>query len=254
MTSSIGTFGATPTPGHEASGGESIQAAAGSVASDARETAATLDALIAAVADNKSRLDGLDTALSQVADVALEIEGIAKQTNLLALNATIEAARAGEAGKGFAVVAGEVKALSGQTGQSTDQISAIVKDLSERLAGLRQVGESLETQSAAAGQAAASMAEELERLSNGIVGGAHVIPTPAMALPPAMAAEPMEPIAPTPISSTAEFPSETEVSAPEPVIGDPAPSAPTPLEPQPATPDTIKPAGGDAPVSATSEA
>ncbi len=61
--------------------------------------------------------------LDRVAEVAAEIEAIAKQTNLLALNATIEAARAGEAGKGFAVVASEVKVLSGQTSKATEQIA-----------------------------------------------------------------------------------------------------------------------------------
>jgi hemoglobin-like flavoprotein len=143
----------------------------------AQQTSAQLDELSAAVAENKTQLESLNEALAQVADVAQEIERIAKQTNLLALNATIEAARAGEAGKGFAVVAGEVKALSGQTSNSTEQIAAIVKDLTERLAALRQSADGIEGFSERARRNANAAAETLNRIAE--QGGlAAAVPEP----------------------------------------------------------------------------
>ena len=50
------------------------------------------------------------------------ITEIFAQTNLLAMNATIEGSRAGESGKGFAVVVNEIKELTIQTAEATDQI------------------------------------------------------------------------------------------------------------------------------------
>jgi hypothetical protein len=84
------------------------------------------------------RLSGLENSVKQIADMAKTIEAISKQTNLLALNATIEAARAGEAGRGFAVVAGEVKSLSGQTAQATDQIRTRIATLTAGMNEIKQ--------------------------------------------------------------------------------------------------------------------
>lgn len=67
--------------------------------------------------------------VEDVREIIGVISGISSQTNLLALNASIEAARAGEAGKGFAVVAEEIRKLSEETQNATNQIVAIINEL-----------------------------------------------------------------------------------------------------------------------------
>ena len=94
-------------------------ATAGSVATEARDTAAT----------THENIGTLQTAADQIGTIVELIDNIAGQTNLLALNATIEAARAGEAGKGFAVVAAEVKQLADQTSKATSQIGRQIGDI-----------------------------------------------------------------------------------------------------------------------------
>jgi methyl-accepting chemotaxis protein len=74
-------------------------------------------------------IDRLARTSQKIGDVVQLIRNIAEQTNLLALNATIEAARSGAAGRGFAVVAAEVKALSIQTANATEEIASQILDI-----------------------------------------------------------------------------------------------------------------------------
>jgi methyl-accepting chemotaxis protein len=96
-----------------------------------REAGAMTADAAAAAADAGRSVVGLESSSADIGNVVGLIATIAKQTNLLALNATIEAARAGAAGRGFAVVAAEVKALSVQTHQATEEITRKIASLQQ---------------------------------------------------------------------------------------------------------------------------
>lgn len=100
-----------------------------------------MDDISDVVKSTVQRVDNLNGFTKQITIIAETIKKIASQTNLLALNATIEAARAGEAGKGFAVVAGEVKNLSLQTTNATQEIDKLVKNLQDEM---RAIAEAME--------------------------------------------------------------------------------------------------------------
>lgn len=76
--------------------------------------------------DSINTLNADTLAISEIISI---IKGIADQTNILAMNASIEAATAGEAGKGFAVVAEEIKNLSFQTTEATNNITQLIQTI-----------------------------------------------------------------------------------------------------------------------------
>ena len=132
-----------------------------------RLTTESRDAVGAAVKEatqTNSHVTQLAGKIGSVGEVVSLIQGIAEQTNLLALNATIEAARAGAAGKGFAVVAAEVKSLSTQTREATEQISAQISAIQESTTtsvdGIERMVKTMEELSASSAATAAVIEEQ----------------------------------------------------------------------------------------------
>jgi len=119
---------------------------AGSAVSHAVEAMMDIDQRVGQAGE---RVQALTLASTEINGILTVIKKISDQTNLLALNATIEAARAGEAGKGFAVVAHEVKQLSQQTKQATENIVAKVHRIQQDVAA---IAESMQGITGAVGQ------------------------------------------------------------------------------------------------------
>lgn len=67
-----------------------------------------------------------------------DINEIASQTNLLAMNAAIEAARVGTNGTGFGIVAGQIRSLSEESKQASENIRKILAVLTELLKQTRE--------------------------------------------------------------------------------------------------------------------
>ncbi|PTL84912.1 methyl-accepting chemotaxis protein [Vitiosangium sp. GDMCC 1.1324] len=75
----------------------------------------------------------LSEQAARAGEIIGSVRDLADQSNVLALNASIEAARAGEEGRGFAVVAREMRALSGQSVQSTQRIGKILLEINHAI-------------------------------------------------------------------------------------------------------------------------
>ncbi|MCK8501538.1 methyl-accepting chemotaxis protein [Myxococcus faecalis] len=96
----------------------------------------------------RERVGALVGSIAHLSDQAVHageiissVKDLADQSNVLALNAAIEAARAGEEGRGFAVVAREMRALSGQSLQSTQRIGKILLEINQAIRQTTSIAE-----------------------------------------------------------------------------------------------------------------
>ncbi|MFH1116711.1 MAG: methyl-accepting chemotaxis protein [Pseudomonadota bacterium] len=109
---------------------------------------------------------------STIERIIVTVEDIAAQSNLLAVNASIEAARAGDQGRGFAVVANEIKILSDQSKEATDQVRSILENTRKNVGavvmateeGTKAVDRGVE-QSGQAGEAIRNLSSVVESAS-----------------------------------------------------------------------------------------
>jgi methyl-accepting chemotaxis protein len=101
---------------------------------EAAAVAAQIQAMTARLHGLTETTQSLARSRSDIARLAVEIDGISATTRLLSLNAAVEAARAGAAGRGFSVIASSVRKLSEDTQHAALQIRHASEDITRQLA------------------------------------------------------------------------------------------------------------------------
>ncbi|BCN32276.1 methyl-accepting chemotaxis protein [Anaeromicropila herbilytica] len=120
--------------------------------------------------EQAAKINSLNSSMSEVSIITNVINDISNRTNLLALNAAIEAARAGEAGRGFVVVSEQVRELSEQTKNATNEIQGLVESISDETKSVLDnsaiVTDMVDHQSTTAQSAKTAFDDLLSSLSN----------------------------------------------------------------------------------------
>ncbi|SDS58784.1 methyl-accepting chemotaxis protein [Halopseudomonas xinjiangensis] len=112
----------------------------------------------------KNNVNALNSTSGKIRDILTTVQDFSAQTNMLALNAAIEAARAGEQGRGFAVVADEVRNLSFKVGSAADQISQLMEQMTQAMAGAEQQTRGMLEQTESTGAAVSSAADQFDAM------------------------------------------------------------------------------------------
>lgn len=154
----------------------SLTLEAGDNAKDSRmivgRTASEMSRIATVVGQSSQSMAALREHSAKISAIAAVIHEISEKTSLLALNAAIEAARAGEHGRGFAVVADEVRKLAWRTGQSTEEIANMIKDIQTEMAQTVSVMQ----QSLESAKAGVAIAAQADKAMNDIaVGSSQVV-------------------------------------------------------------------------------
>ncbi len=93
------------------------------------ETVSSINGIRDIIHETEKRIKRLGEHSQEITGVVNIINNIAERTHVLSLNAGMQAASAGDAGKGFMVVANEVQRLAESSGEATEKIATLVKNI-----------------------------------------------------------------------------------------------------------------------------